>query len=204
MATSAKFLRLLSCKEAFLQKLVTAIAALTFMACFNYKSIMILNEEGGGSLSVQIQIPLNEAYTIEIEDYKEKLDSIDGWQTTSISLDTIDTTAVFRLEGTFSSVSSAASPFEADSFSFSREKSGSITKFILYKKYDPTEEAMVAAKDRDFDPDDYCWSEELVGPGRIVKHNADNVYGDTLIWERRTVDVLQKGLVIDAVWEKED
>ena len=184
--------------------MVTALAVLSFAACFSYKSVMNINDKGGGALSVQMQIPLNEAYTVEFEDYKEKLASIEGWQTTAITLDTIDSVAIFHLEGNFSGVLNTPSLFEADSFSFFTRKTGNTKKFILSKMYSPVEEGIASTEDKDYNPDDYHWCETIIGPGRIVKHNADKVLGDTLIWERRTVDVLEKGLVIDVMWEKED
>lgn len=38
-------------------------------------------------------------------------------------------------------------------------------------------------------------------PGEIIDHNADERKGDILIWERRTWDVFEKGLIMEASWE---
>jgi len=47
----------------------------------------------------------------------------------------------------------------------------------------------------------YTWCEKLVLEGNIIEHNADERKGDTLIWKRKTMDVIKEGLTLEVTWE---
>lgn len=179
-------------------------SCLLVTVCFNYKSTMKIDEEGGGTLDLEIDMPFSEAYEIEFTDYMDKLDSIEGWHTSYMKLDTLDSMVIFHLQGNFTSIEPTQLLFEADSFSLSIKRNGKARTFFLYRMYAPVEKEIFALKDDDYDKDNYTWCERLIGPGRIVKHNADKVIADTLIWERRIIDVFENGLSIEATWESED
>jgi hypothetical protein len=191
-----------------MKRLIPALLTTLLLGCFDYTTIIKMEPNGSGTLTLEIGIPISKEDSITFDDLKQELDTISDWQTLSFAVDTIDTTLKFRMEGRFDSPLVFENPvaaadllgFNPDSFHFTQKTVSGGNRFHWYKRYTPGEEFEVELKG-DFDPDAYTWHEELILPGKIIKHNADEQRNDTLIWERRTMDVHENGLIIEAVWE---
>lgn len=209
-----------------MRRLLLAGLVLLAVGCYDYTLIVKMNPDGSGSLTLEMRIPTGEDDSITFEDFKHQLDTTSGWQTSTFAVDTVaDTIIQLRVEGSFDTPLtltklSNCDFFYADSFSFAHENIPSGKRFHLYKSYSASldslgvsattedsdtsiamEMTVIESNFDDFDPDAYTWHEELVLPGAIFAHNADERKGDTLIWKRRTWDVFKDGLIIEAVWE---
>jgi len=187
-----------------MKKLFFVLTAAGLAGCFNYTSIMTIQEDGTGALLVKTETALSEdSEEWSEEEIYEGLDTIPGWRTTLVVVDTVDTIVSARLEGFFDDPLVTAGIFDADILEFTRKEKRTKTRFYFRKEYEKggKEVREVLPLMEDYDLDAYTWHEELVLPGRIVKHNADEQRGDTLIWERRTWDVFERGLELKAVWE---
>lgn len=197
-----------------MKKLLVAGLALLAVGCFNYTYIMQIAEDGSGSLRLEMEAPHKKNVWISIDEFTEGYES-EGWKTTALSVDTLDTTMVYHLEGKFDHPLAAPDVFDPDVFdidtlSFSQGEKEEAHRFHLYKEYASAvdkedikwiEELVI--KLTHYDLDDYTWQEKLILPGSIVEHNADAQQGDTLIWKRRPMDVFKKGLIMEATWEVE-
>jgi len=194
-----------------MRRLLLAGLALLILGCFDYTSIMKMEPDGSGTLVFEIGMPFGEADTLEFpEELSRQLDTTSGWQTSTFTVDTVaDTVLQVHVEGNFDSPLALTNLshsylFDADSFSLIKEEGANKHYFHLYKSYAPEWEESEDEADIDsegFDLNAYTWHEELILPGEIIDHNADERKGDTLIWERRTWDVFEKGLIMEASWE---
>jgi len=211
-----------------MRRLLLAGLALLILGCFDYTSIMKMEPDGSGTLVFEIGMPFGEADTLEFpEELSRQLDTTSGWQTSTFTVDTVaDTVLQVHVEGNFDSPITLTNLshsylFDADSFSLTHEDTPKGKRFHLYKCYAKSSDSLVMIENpdsntsitmeltvtviesdfEDFDPDAYTWHEELILPGEIIDHNADERKGDILIWERRTWDVFEKGLIMEASWE---
>jgi len=184
------------------------ILAVLALGCFNYTSIMQIDEDGSGTLVLDFETPLKENLEINIHEFEQDFDSIEGWQTTAMATDTLDTTVVFHLEGKFESPLVTANISFADSFSFRKEETEEGYRFHLSSKFESLDGSLYFKSTKalirtliKYNLDEYIWCEKLLLPGKIITHNADVCKGDTLIWQRNIMDLAKDGLIIEAVWE---
>jgi|GEM_PF-3290328 len=209
-----------------MRRLLLAGLALLLFGCYDYTLIIKMEPDGSGTLVFEIGMPFGEADTLEFpEELSRQLDTTSGWQTSTFTVDTVaDTILQLHVEGSFDSPFMLTKLFkydffDADSFSLTHEGTTKGERFQLYKRYSESldsQEVSATTEDsntytlhvsvveltlEDFDPDAYTWHEELILPGEIIDHNADERKGDTLIWKRRTWDVFEKGLIMEASWE---
>lgn len=188
----------------------TAIIVAASLGCFNYTSVMKIESDGRGILKMKFDVP--KKVPMEIEGFEPDHNFGAGWHTDVFFVDTLDTIITYRLEGRFDSISAVSNLLgDEDLLVLKEESEAGSTRCHLSRIY-------FSSKDRSniklmkpffktllgFNPDSYAgmWREKIVVPGRIIKHNATSKKGDTLIWEYRTADVLEKGLTIDVIWEK--
>ncbi|MBN2378774.1 hypothetical protein JXM67_03110 [candidate division WOR-3 bacterium] len=193
-----------------MKKLFASTLALLFLGCLDYTTVTEIEPDGSGSLSCELKIPIKEGNEISFEGFKTRLDSTPGWKTNSFVVDTLDSVQRLRLTGEFASPVEITNPildwdfmgFSPDSVSFTSEKIATGYRYRYYKSFGWDENRDVKISiDLPDDDEGFVWREELILPGRILSHNADDVKGVKLIWERSTADVLKKGLVIEATWE---
>lgn len=184
--------------------------AVLALGCFDYTSVMKIEPDGRGILKMKVDVP--KKVTIKIEGFEPGHTFEAGWHTNVFTVDTLDTIITFRLEGSFDSIGAIPNQFgEEDILVLKEESEAGRTRYHLSRTYFSSKERAKIKSFRSnplvkaligYNPDSYMWREKIVVPGRIIKHNATSEKGDTLIWEQRTVDVLEKGLVIDVIWEK--
>ncbi|MBA7603246.1 hypothetical protein ES703_10351 [subsurface metagenome] len=195
-----------------MKKLLVAGLALLAVGCFNYTSVMKIDPDGRGTLKMKVDVPYTKKVPIKIEGFEPGHTFGAGWHTNVFSVDTLDTIITFRLEGRFDSISAIPNQFGDEDILILKEKTeaGSTSCHLSRTYFSSKERAKIKTLKSiaktliGYNPDSYAgvWREKIVVPGRIIKHNATSEKGDTLIWECRTVDVLEKGLVIDVIWEK--
>jgi hypothetical protein len=193
-----------------MRKLLLAGAVLMMTACFNYTSVMKIEPDGRGILKMKVDVA--KKVSIKMEGFEPGHSFGAGWHTDVFAVDTLDTIITFRLEGSFDSIGAIPNQFgEEDILVLKEESEAGRTHCHLSRTYFSSKERAkiksiksIAKTLLGYNPDSYAgmWREKIVVSGRIIKHNATSERGDTLIWECRTVDVLEKGLVIDVIWEK--
>lgn len=194
-----------------MKKLLVAGLALLAVGCFNYTSVMKIEPDGRGTLKMKVDVPYTKKVPIKIEGFEPGHTFGAGWHTTAISVDTMDTIIAYRLEGRFDSISAIPNLLGDESLLILKEESeaGSARCHLSRTYFSSKERANIKSMKSlvktliGYNPDSYSgmWREKIVVPGRIIKHNATRQKGDTLIWECRTVDVLEKGLIMEASWE---
>jgi hypothetical protein len=196
-----------------MRKLLLTGAVLMMTACFNFTSVMKIEPDGRGALKMKVDVA--KKVTIKMEGFEPGHSFGAGWHTDVFAVDTLDTIITYRLEGSFDSIGAIPNQFgDEDLLVLKEESEAGRTRYHLSRTYFSSKERAKIKSFRSnplvkaligYNPDSYAgmWREKIVVPGRIIKHNATSVKGDTLIWEQRTVDVLEKGLVIDIIWEVE-
>jgi hypothetical protein len=194
-----------------MKKLILAGLVLITAGCINYTSVMQIAEDGSGILMVEVEFPYRENVEISLDEFDEDYQFPDGWETTDMRVDTLDTTIVYRLQGKFDDPHSAADVIGIDTLSFKKETEAGPTRLYFTRNYESLEgfESHIYFESTlkmlgnltDYDLDEYTWTEKLVLEGNIIEHNADERKGDTLIWKRKTNDVIKEGLTIEVSWE---
>lgn len=194
-----------------MKKLILAGLVLIGTGCMNYTSVMQIAEDGAGTLMLELEFPYKENIEVRLGEFEEGYQFPDGWETTDMRVDTLDTTIVCRLQGKFDDLHSAADVIGIDTLSFQKKKEGELLRLYFSKGYESLadfhgtmyfESTKALLKGlTNYDLDSYTWCEKLVVTGDINQHNADEQIGDTLIWKRKTKDVIKEGLTIEASWE---
>ncbi|MBD3287006.1 hypothetical protein GF359_10175 [candidate division WOR-3 bacterium] len=192
-----------------MNKLLFAVLFVSTLGCLDYTSVTTIKPDGSGSLSFELNIPVKEGNKITFEGFETRLDTTSGWKTKSFLVDTLDSTQRLRVNGEFSSIVDIGSPmgnrefmgFSPDSFAFSRQEIESGYRYHYYRSFGFDKNRDVQVSISLPDAGGFVWREELILPGQIVSHNADEERDGKLIWERSTSEVLEKGLVIDVIWE---
>ena len=193
-----------------MKKLLVAGLALLAVGCINYTSLTKIESDGSGTLCIFVEVPQTENAYISVIDFEVK-DSIQGWETTLISSDTLDTSIVYRLEGNFESPDVLARVFDIDGLVFEKKEAGDVIQYHLNRppvylpgtRFEGVFEstgALIKAAIK-YGSDDYLWTEKLVLPGKIIEHNANKRKTDTLIWKIDAMDLVKEGVVVDVVWE---
>jgi len=183
------------------KKIIPVALTLLLSGCFDYSSVMKIEQDGSGTLELEIKLLSSESENVSFEDYQGELDSVSGLTIDTFVVDTIDTVLRLLVRGRFDNFEAVTADFfGADSFSITEKEKAQVHRFKLYKRFEPSDQS-IDFSSMDFDPYAFKWHEELILPGKIAKHNADAQRGDTLIWERRTWDVYEKGLIMEAMWE---
>jgi hypothetical protein len=193
-----------------MKKLILAGLVLIGAGCINYTSLTKIESDGSGTLCIVVEVPQMENTYLSVIDFEVK-DSIQGWETTLISSDTLDTSIVYRLEGNFESPDVLARVFDIDGLVFEKKEAGDVIQYHLNKPpvylpgtrfegvFESTGSLIKAAIK--YGSDDYLWTEKLVLPGKIIEHNANKRKNDTLIWKVDAMDLVKEGVVVDVVWE---
>lgn len=193
-----------------MKKLILAGLVLITAGCINYTSLTKIESDGSGTLCILVEVPQMENTYISVIDF-EMQDPIQGWETTLISSDTLDTSIVYRLEGNFESPDVLARVFDIDGLVFEKKEAGDVIQYHLNKPpvylpgtrfegvFESTGSLIKAAIK--YGSDDYLWTEKLVLPGKIIEHNANERKNDTLIWKVDAMDLVKEGVVVDVVWE---
>jgi len=192
-----------------MRKFLLVLLILSLTGCFQYTSTIKLESDGSGDLLVELGVPADEGNSITIEDIEDDLEECEGLYDISISVDTVDTTIIVRLAGSFDSPAVLVDlvevdeilGFDPDSFHFTQEANTDGEMFYWYKNYAASNDLDVDIEDASFDPDYFIWEERMVVPGTVIRHNADFQIADTLIWKRRTLDVINEGLIVEVVWK---
>lgn len=197
-------------KEDVMKNLILAGLVLITAGCISYTSLTKIESDGSGTLCLLVEVPQVENAYISAIDFEMK-DSIQGWETTSISSDTLDTSIVYRLEGSFESPEVLARVFDIDGLVFEKKEAGDVIQYHLNRppvylpgtRFEGVFEstgALIKAAVK-YGSDDYLWTEKLVLPGKIVEHNANKLKQDTLIWRVDAMDLVKEEIVVDVVWE---
>jgi len=198
-----------------MRKLTVALIAISFVGCLDYTSIIKMEPDGSGSLSIELRLPTGGDNSIQVDKFTWEPEDASGWKVKVFEVDTLDTVVRIKIDGEFKSLVDFKPPlildipsvvgdifnFDPDSFSLTREEIPSGYRYHLYRSCFSEGNITFSISVEGTDPDAYKWREELELPGKIISHNADKSRGNTLIWERRTNDVYKKGLVMEAVWE---
>lgn len=194
-----------------MRRLLLAGLALLAAGCVNYTSVMELSEDGSGTLMVELEFPCKENIEVSLGEFEEDYEFPEGWETIAMSVDTLDTTIVYRLQGKFDDPHSAADVIGIDTLSFQKKKEGELLRLYFSKGYESLadfhgtmyfESTKALLKSLvNYNLDEYTWCEKLVLEGNIIEHNADQQIADTLIWKRKTMDVIKDGLTLEVTWE---
>lgn len=194
-----------------MKKLILAGLVLLGAGCMNYTSVMEITEDGSGTLMLEIEFPYKENIKVSLEEFEEDYEFPEGWETITMSVDTLDNTIVYRLQGKFDDPHSAADVIGIDTLSFKKETEAGPSRLYFTKGYESLEgfeshmyfesTLKMLGNLTDYALDEYTWTEKLVLKGNIIEHNADERKGDTLIWKRKTMDVIKEGLTIEVSWE---
>ncbi|MBN2378773.1 hypothetical protein JXM67_03105 [candidate division WOR-3 bacterium] len=190
--------------------LIVALCVLAASGCVNYTSVTEIEPDGSGSLSILVEVPQIEDASVSVTDF-EIPDSVQGWEMTLMSADTSDTAIVYRLEGAFTSPEVLSQVFDIDNITFEKEETGDLIRYHLsmlpfympatrFEGYFGSTATLLKAVIK-HGTDKHYWTEKLVLPGKVVKHNASKIKGDTLIWKVDIADLADEGFPVDAVWE---
>ncbi len=193
-----------------MRKLLLTGLILVMTACFDYTSVTKIAEDGSGSISIQLEIPQIEDARMSMLEFKVN-DSIQGWKTTLLTSDTLDTSIVYRLEGNFESPAVLARAFGLDTFVFEKKEVGEVIRCHLnmppiYPPGTHLEGTFESTGDLikalfKYGSDDCVLTEKFVLPGKIIEHNANMRTKDTLVWNVGAMELVKEEVALDAVWE---